>query len=141
MNTITAEAQRGRLYLVLAFAITLASDIGLTILEIFVPEFQRAGPKPMGAALYFVGMVVRLLITFALFFGVWRGLRWVRWLMVTFIGLALLLTLPILIRSPNLVAIGIVLQFCITLALLAFPPSLSAFINFQRAKYQKGSTP
>jgi hypothetical protein len=125
MPPITPEAKRGRLLLIIAFTVTLFGDfcvIGLTI--------SRVGFTPVS-----VESVLRWFITAALFYAIWRGHRWVRWLMVGLIGLGLLLAIPAMLRTLHPFMIGIVLQFSITVALLAFPRSVSAFIDYQRVRY------
>jgi len=129
MPPITPEAQRGRLFLLIAFAVTLFGDLCIIALKI-----SRVGFTPAS-----VGSVLRWFITAALFYAIWRGHRWVRWLVVGLLGLGLLLTVPAMLRTLHPLVIGVVLQFRITVALLAFPRSVSAFIDYQSVRY-KGDT-
>ena len=122
---MTPEEQRGRLLLLIAFAVTLLGDFCVIALKI-----SRVGFGPES-----VGSVFRWFITAALFYAVWRGHRWVRWLMVGLLGLGLLLTVPLMLRTLHPIFIGIVIQFSITVALLAFPRSVSAFIDYQKVRY------
>jgi hypothetical protein len=59
--------------------------------------------------------------------------------MVVLYGLGLLLTILLIMRALHTLFIVIALQFGTTIALLAFPPSVSAFINYQRQKYKKAT--
>ena len=122
---ITPEAKRGKVFLIIAFAVTLFGDFCVVLLKIL-----HIGLVPSS-----VGSILRWFITTALFYAIWRGHRWVRWLMVGLLGLGLLLTVPAMLRTFDPLLIGIVLQFGITVALLAFPPSVSAFMEYQRARY------
>ena len=124
---MTPEEQRGRLLLLIAFAVTLVGDLCLITLKISVLGFRPSS----------IGSVLRLFVTAALFYAVWRGHRWVRWLMVGLLGLGLLLAVSDMLRTWQPLMIGLVIQFSITLALLVFPRSVSAFINYQRATYNR----
>jgi hypothetical protein len=131
MSPITPEAQRGRLLLLIAFTITLLGDVCIIALKISRVGFTSAA----------VGSVFRWFITAALFYAIWRGHRWVRWLMVGLMGLGLLLSIPVMLRTIHPIAIGVVLQFGITVALLAFPRSVSVFIDHQRIRYGGNTSP
>ena len=122
MPPITPEAQRGRVLLLIAFATTLLGDSCVIALKT-----ARIGLTPA-----FIGSVLRLLVTVVLFYAVWRGVRWVRWLLVVLMGLGLLVMLPVTLLTVHPVAIGIAVQLGITVALLAMPKSVSAFIEYQR---------
>jgi len=125
---ISTEAQRGRWLLATAIAVTLFGDAIVILLKI-----SKSGLGASG------GSAVRWFVTAALFYAVWRGQQWARWLMVGLLGLGLLLTAPGMLRSMHPLLIGVVLQLGITLALLAFPPSVSAFISHQRRRYEGNS--
>ena len=128
LSPMTPEAKRGRLLLLIAIAVTLFGD-GLVILL----KMSRVGLVASG------GSVIRWFITAALFYAVWRGHRWVRWLMVGLLGLGLLLTVPAMLRSLHPLLIAVVFQISITVALLAIPPSVSAFIDYQRERYNENT--
>jgi len=69
-----------------------------------------------------------------LFYAVWQGHRWARWLMVGLLSLGLLLVIPPMLRTLHPLLIGVALQFAAAVSLLAFPPSVSAFLTFQRRR-------
>jgi hypothetical protein len=128
MPSITPEAQRGRLLLLIAFATTLLGDLCIITLKI-----SRIGFPPS------IGSVLRWFITAALFYAIWRGHSGVRWLMVGLLGLGLLLSIPAILRSLHPLQIGVAFQVSFTAALLAFPPSVSAFMDYQRGKYSENA--
>jgi hypothetical protein len=127
MPILTEELMFGRRLLLTAFAVTLFGDLCVILLTLL----------QIGLASVSIASIFRWFITAALFYAIWRGHSWVRWLMVVLCGLALLLIIPAMMRSLNPLLIGVALQFSITLALLAFPRSVSAFIDYQRQKYKK----
>ncbi len=131
MASSLQEVRRGRTLLLIAFAVTLLGDMCVITLKI-----ARLGIVPAS-----IGSVFSWFITVGLFYAIWRGHRWVRWLMVGLFGWGLLLLLPRLISSLHPLAIGIALQFSITIALLVFSPSVSAFIDYQRSKYREDAQP
>jgi len=127
MPMMPPELRRGKLLLLIAFAVSLLGDL-LTI----VVKILRVGLTPGS-----FGSVLRWLITAALLYAIWRGHRWARWLMVGLLGLGLVLIGPVALVSMHPLAIAVALQFIIALGLLAFSPSVSAFIDYQRALYSE----
>jgi hypothetical protein len=125
------ELRRGRLLLLIAFAVTLLGDL-LTILV----KILRVGLTPSS-----FGSVLRWFITAALLYAIWRGHRWARWLTVGLLGLGLLMIVPVLLQSMHPLVIVVALQFIIALALLAFSPNVAAFINYQRALHSENKKP
>jgi len=122
---MTQDAQQGRVFLILAIAITLLGDLCIIALKIFTVGFVPA----------MVGSILRWFITAALFYAIWRGHKWTRWLMVGLISLCLLVSVPAMMRTLHPMVIGIVLQFSITLILLVIPRIVSAFLEHQRARH------
>ena len=131
MSMMPPELRRGRLLLLIAFAVTLLGDL-LTILV----KVLRVGLTPSS-----FGSVLRWFITAALFYAIWRGHRWARWLTVGLLGLGVLMIVPVLLRSMHPLVIVVALQFIIALALLAFSPSVAAFIDYQRALHSENKEP
>ncbi len=123
-----ADAKRGRLLLLIAAAITLFGDFMVISLRIWQVGFATAPAS-----------TIRWLLTLALFYGIWRGYGWVRWLMVGLIAVGLLLLLPTLARTLNPILIGVGAQFGVTLALLIFPKSVATFIGYQRKRYREST--
>lgn len=120
---IPVEARSGRLMILVAAAITLLGDFFVIVLTIAHLPPPRA-----------VGSIIRWFLTAALFYAIWRGHVWARWLTVGLLGLALIIAVPVTVRTMHPFLMGIALQFAIATCLLAFPPSVSAFLKFQRAQ-------
>src|SRR5690348_1373052 len=127
---IPGRLRSGRLMVLIAIAITLFGD--LVVILLTVPHY----PPPKA-----IGSVGRWFVTAALFYAVWRGRVWARWLTVGLLSLGLLLAIPPTLRTMHPFLIGISLQFAIAVSLLAFPPSVSAFLEFQRARNGGGGAP
>jgi len=108
----------------IAIAVTLLGDLAVISLKI-----SQFGLAVSGGSLF------RWFSTIALFYAVWRGYRWARWLIVGLLGLGLLFVVPLMLQSFNLLTAGVALQFVIAIVLLAIPRSVSAFIGYQRARY------
>lgn len=125
---IPVEARSGRLMILAAAVITLLGDLFVILLTI--PHL----PPPR-----VVGSVFSWFLTAALFYAVWRGHVWARWLTVSLFALALLVGIPPTLRTMHPLLIGVDLQFAITIYLLAFPPSVSAFLRFQRARHNEST--
>ena len=123
-----AEARSGRLMVIVAIAITLPGD--LVVISLTSPS---APPSKTA------GSVVRWLVTAALFYAIWRGQAWARWLTIGLLSLGLLLVIPGAFRTLHPMLIGVMLQFAIAIGLLAFPPSVSAFLRAQRERYASGT--
>ena len=123
------QARMGRLLVLAAFAVTIVGDlIVITVVS------KRMGASPS------IGSMVRPLLTVALFYGIWRGAAWARWLVVCLLSVGLLLVLlPLLRVGMNPFLLGVALQFLVAVGLLAFPPSVGAFLNYQRAQYRENT--
>ncbi|HSY43004.1 MAG TPA: hypothetical protein VK811_03780 [Candidatus Acidoferrum sp.] len=129
MPPLTEELKQGRRLLLIAFAVALFGDLFVILRFAFLMGFIPDS----------VASISRWLITAALFYAIWRGHNWVRWLVVVLYGAGLLLIIVPMMRSLQPILIFVALQFCITIALLVFPPSVSAFIQYQRQRYKKNT--
>lgn len=129
-TTSPDKVPTGRLIVLVAIATTLLGD--LVVIFLTIPHI----PPPRA-----IGSVVRWLITAVLLYAVWRGRTWARWLTVALLSLGLLLAIPQALRTMHPLLIGIALQFATAICLLAFPPSVSAFLEYQRARYSGGDLP
>jgi len=124
-----ALARTGRLLVIAAFAVTILGDL---IVVSFIST--KAGVPPPSRS------IVRLALTVALFYAIWRGANWARWLVVCLLGLALLL-IPFSLQRVGVhpLLLGLGLQFLVGLGLLAFPPSVAVFLSHQRARYSENT--
>lgn len=123
MPDIPPEAKRGRLYVAIAIGLTLVGD-GVVIA-------MTVGQTGASSAL---SSFIRWILTVALFYAIWRGHRWARWLVVGLLALGLLLTLPLALQMFHVTLLTLCVQFAVALGLLAFPPSVAAFQRFQRER-------
>lgn len=124
---LSPQQRRGRLFLIIAIAITLLGDFCIIASKLLAVGFTP----------YSIGSILRWMITAALFSVIWRGRNWARWLMVCLLGLGLVVSVPGMLRSWNLLLVGLVLQFGIAVLLLAVPPSVSAFMRYQSVHYDE----
>lgn len=76
--------------------------------------------------------VLSWLVEAGLYYAVWRGQRWARWLLVFLMGLSPVVGFYFLRVSPTLPIVVYLLYPLLVAAMLALPPSVSAFLNFQR---------
>ena len=129
-STISPEAQRGRWLLAVAIAVTLLGDAIVILLTISRSGFLES-----------LTSITRWLITAALFYAVWVGQRWARWLMFGLLGLGLSLIVPAVVRSPHPLLIGLVFQFGLALVIMGLLPSVSAFLDYQRTRRNENATP
>jgi len=110
----------------IAFAVTLLGDLVVISLKISQVGLSAS-----------TGSIFRWLSTIALFYAIWRGYAWARWLVVGFLGLGLILVLLLMQwRGLDALAIGVALQFSTALVLLAFPRSVTTFLGYQHARYR-----
>jgi hypothetical protein len=127
-STMNERAQRGRYLLAAAAAISLFGDGVIILLKIASVGLFASG-----------GSVIRWFITAVLFYVMWQGYQWARWIMVALLSIGLLLFLPIVFRNPQPLFIAIAAQFGAAVGLLAFPPSVSAFMAFQRTRQSENA--
>ena len=123
---LSPKQRRGRLLLVVTIAITLLIDGLIVFLKI-----SKVGFAPS------VGSIMRWFVTAALFSAVWRGQSWARWLLVGLCGLGLALSFPSTFQTLHPLRVVIVIQLSITVIVLAFLKSVSAFLEFQRISYDR----
>jgi len=125
-TVMPASALTGRLLVLIAFAVTLLGDLVVISLKISQVGLSAS-----------TGSIFRWLSTIALFYAIWRGYAWARWLVVGFLGLGLILVLLLMQwRGLDALAIGVALQFSTALVLLAFPRSVTTFLGYQHARYR-----
>src|SRR5262249_49869900 len=72
--------------------------------------------------------------TAVLFYLVWEGHRWARWLMVGLQGLDLVFIVPYVLLCPHPLVIRIGVRSGFALVTLAFLPSVSPFLAPQRGR-------
>jgi hypothetical protein len=130
MTALTLEERRGRALLLTGFAVALFGDICITS-ALIVP---RVGFGPMTIA-----SVIRWLFTAALLFAIWRGHRWARWLIVGLFTVGFLLVVRAILRVSHPLLVAVAVHLGLTVVLLAFPSSVSAFIRYQRLRYSGGT--
>jgi len=123
----TPAARLGQILVIVAIAITLLGD--LVVISLTIPGAPSSKV---------VTSVIRWLLTAALFYAIWRGHTWARWLTVGLLSVGLLMVTPGAYRTLHPLLIGVMLQFAIAVGLLAFPPSVGAFLALQRERYGGG---
>ena len=116
---------------------TKEQQIGRTILIIIlllllVPELYTIGFKVNTGGLLVID-AVRLLLTLGLFYCVWLGMSWAKWLLIFFSTAGGLLLLAVgASASPLIAAMGLV---CLASAIsLGFIPVVQEFLSYQRRK-------
>jgi hypothetical protein len=125
-SNLTSSVRRGRLLVVIAGAVTLIGDACVTSLKI-----SRVGFDASFASIF------RWLITLALFYAIWLGYAWARWLIVILMGLGLLSIIPTLVHTWHPLMVALALQFSIGAGLLAFPRYVFDFQTFQTNNRKK----
>jgi hypothetical protein len=120
----TRAVHTGRLMVLVAMVVTLGSDLIVSLIgSFYLPR------------VVIIGSVIRWLLTAALFYAIWHGRAWARWLTVALLGLGLILVLPEAVSTHHLLLVGVALQFIISVALLTVPRSVGAFLTSQRERY------
>jgi hypothetical protein len=127
-STMNERARRGRYLLAAAAAISLLGDGVIILLKIASVGLYASS-----------GSVIRWFITAALFYVMWQGYQWARWVMVALLSIGLFLFLPTVFRNPQPIFIAIAAQFGAAVSLLAFPPSVTAFMAFQRTRQNENA--
>lgn len=127
-SATSPEVKRGRRLLAIAIAVSLTGDALVILLKV-----SRVGPQPS------LSSVARWFMTAALFYAVWQGQRWARWLMTGLLGVGLLLTLFAVVANPHPLFLLIAAQFVVTFTLMVFPPSVSAFLSYQLSQQESNS--
>ena len=111
--TMNPEIQRGRFFVTIAI---VYSCVISAVIELGTASFSP----------------VSWVLTAALFYALWRGQSWARWLWVGLTSLNPLVGLYFLRGRPSLFVIGLLLCQMPAAILLAFPASVSAFLAAQR---------
>ena len=124
VRAMTAQERLGGWLVAAAIALTLCGD-GLVI----TLKVMHSGMSASGSSFD------RWFLTAALLYAVWQGQRWARWLTVALMGFALLILFPAVLQggmSPLLFAVAV--QIAAVFTILAFPPSVSAFLQVQASR-------
>ena len=114
-TTMSSQIHTGRLLVITAIAVSLCGNAAA---DLFSRHFSP----------------VAWLLTIGLFYALWRGQRWARWLMVGLLGSATLFAVWTLLSVPSLFLVFMAVQFVLVGSLLAFSTDVSAFLNFQRTR-------
>ena len=112
---------RGRRLLATLIALFLVTEAFLVFLK-----WQLSGPSTQ--------MVTRNLLTIWLFYSLWCGKPWARKLFIGLFAVVLLGLTLVIFNYPRLLPIALFIQIAVSLASLAYSPSISAFLEHQRSK-------
>ena len=110
----------GKIILLVIFGLILLSDIFVIFLMV-----MKLGPSAL------MPRVVRLLLTCGLFYAVYIGKVWARWVCVFLYVLGLFIVIASLQKSPNFPMIVILILFTAMLAALTVIPQTVAFLKNQ----------
>jgi hypothetical protein len=121
---VSSRWRRGRWLVLAVIGVTLAGD-GIVISG-KISALGLAASK---------GSILRWFLEAALLGAIWQGRNWARWLMAGLNGLALTIVVESLLAGGHPLEFAIGVQFAFSGAVLAFSPSVSAFLASQRAKY------
>ena len=75
---------------------------------------------------------VRVFLSVALMYAVWRGQRWARWLFVALMYAASVLVLVVVVSRPHPLLIAMLIMFAVTGSLIGFYRGVTSFLQFQR---------
>jgi hypothetical protein len=124
---LTPEQKRGRVILAAALGFWLFVAVCIDVLVLAVGNIQTL---PI--------ICVRLAVTVGLFYAVWIGQRWARWLTVGIFIIAFLLAVRHFVLKPNpflllhtLLFLAICLMFTFVLVLSRH---VAAFLGYQRSR-------
>lgn len=117
------RVRRGRAWLAAVIAVTLAGDGFLVLLRVYSVGLPGAGSA-----------VVRWILTALLFFCVWQGHQWARALMAGLMGFGLAIGLQGLMKTQHPILIVFVFVVGFVFVVLAFSPSVSVFLAYQRTQ-------
>ena len=123
---LTPPQKRGRIILALFFGMWLVLALGIDALLV---AFD--GPSRLLAA------AVRLLLSVGLFYAVWVGKNWARWLTVGLFGFAFALSVRHFVIHHNVLFLLFTLFFFVVFSasifVLTISKSVTAFLNHQRS--------
>lgn len=123
---MTPEQKRGRIILAAALGFWIFVAVCIDVLVLAVGNIQTV---PV--------ICVRLAVTFGLFYAVWIGQRWARWLTLGCFSIALFLAVRHFVLKPNLFVLFHTLLFLAIWLMFVFSLVLSrhvaAFLSYQRA--------
>lgn len=123
LRGMSEEERLGQGLVALAIALILCGDGFLVAYRIL-----RLGMALSGSSL------VRYSLTVILLYAVWRGHDWARWLAVALLGVAFAICALALFRHMHPLVVVVAFQMALCFGLLAFPSSVTAFLNFQRTR-------
>jgi hypothetical protein len=118
------DARRGMLFLLISAIVTLSGDLIVISFRIWAVGISTS-----------IGSIVRWLLTLLIFYLIWRGYGWARWLLIALLSLGLLLILRMLNQEdiPLWLPCCLAIQFLVALVLLLLPRGVAAFLEYQRA--------
>lgn len=76
--------------------------------------------------------VIRLALTAALWYAVWKGKAWAKWLTVILFGITAILMLLFLFKNPTVMIVGVLVYSCAVVVVLTCSKSVDEFIQYQR---------
>ena len=124
---LTPEQKRGRVILAGALGFCLCVAVCIDVLVLAVGNIQTL---PI--------ICVRLAVTFGLFYAVWIGQRWARWLTLGIFIVAFLLAVRHFVLKPNpflLLHTFLFLAICLMFVfVLVLSRHVAAFFSYQRAR-------
>jgi hypothetical protein len=123
MKYMTDRERTGKIILTTFLGLCLLSDVIIAALSIF-----KFGPFAL-----FKG-IVRLSLTGGLFYAVYAGHKWARWLTVTLYSIACIMTAMVLIRTPHLLFVILLILFGGVLCMLTFIPQTVEFLKHQNKR-------
>jgi hypothetical protein len=121
---LTSEQKSGRVILVLSFSLWLIAAI--VVSGLIAVRF--------GATLPFTICCVRIAIVLGLFYAVWRGQSWARWLTVGLFTLGSLKSLFDILAQPSLLLILTSFACLAVVASLAFTKNVGSFLLYQQTR-------
>jgi hypothetical protein len=120
-SSLTPEQRRGRTLLLIVFIVFVLLDLALIALQ--------ASQQKLDGML---SSCIRVCLSIALMYAVWRGQRWARWLFVALMYVASVLMLVAVISRPHPLLIAMLIMFAVTGSLIGFYRGVTAFLQHQR---------
>ena len=129
---LTSLQKRGRVMLAVLLSSWLSIALGIIILD----ALFSATLLPLACA--------RLVLTFGLFYAVWIGKHWARWLTVALFAFAFLLSVRGFVGHLNVFSLLFTVSFLALLLMFAFvlvvSNAVSAFLAYQRSRRGSASS-
>ena len=120
-SSLTSEQRRGRALLLTIFIAFALLDIALIAFKAMQQGFDGIVPS-----------CIRICLSVALMYAVWRGQRWARWLFVALMYAASVLLLAVIMSHPHPLLIAMLIVFVGTGSLIGFYGGVTSFLQFQR---------